>query len=65
MKVMKNMRGMIGSIKRKREFTTPAEEPRATLIFVAIARDGDADAASANNSEVDTPEANAARNVVC
>jgi hypothetical protein len=66
MKAMKsmNMNRMLGSLKRKRThpIRRAPDERDATLILSVANSTGD-DASA--NSNLDTPEANAARNVVC
>ena len=66
------MNRMLGSLKRKREQGSVSSvhseasgtSKRRWLIYSSVARDSNPEAGSAE-SHLDTPEANAARNVVC
>jgi hypothetical protein len=62
-----NMNRMLGSLKRKRKDATPnprAPEERDATLTIYRAANSNGDDASAD-SQLDTPEANAARSVVC
>lgn len=60
-----NVNRMLGSLKRKRKAVTAIPTFPLLTLFFCTARDTDAPAEGAVEAQVDTPEANALRNVVC